>query len=332
MRRAIRLFVFFALAAMTLTCVAQITVTGADPSSAAQGTTNLDVTISGNGFKRGAKAAFHVTGTTNNGGVTVNSTSFSSGSSLTANISISVDADISNYDVEVMNSDGRTGVGSEDFAVVQGPVTSYVYDSTPDGSVNNTLQSDDIDVAPSGSVFAGAATYFNNVGSVSSTLPNDWYLQLQNQTYRTIRLTFIPVGNSPDESALNGSYNAKIATRCFGSNGNLLSIPSVLNAPGASHNMCSMRIVDWSKNRTQYLFVMGPDNGFTGSGWSTVTCVSSGPFGCGEWTIVPTPASQLPDPSQAGVGNLYTVKGGGPSSLTLVGHYVLTFYVRLTQP
>lgn len=332
MRRAIRMLVLVGSFAIVLPSVAQITVTGADPSSAAQGTTNLDVTISGNGFKRGAKAAFHVSGTTNNGGVTVNSTSFSNGSSLTANISISAVADISNYDVEVINNDGRTGVGSEDFAVVQGPVTSYVYDTTvgPGGTqINNTLQSDDIDVAVSGSVFAGATSYFNNVGAVSSTLASDWYLLLDSQTYRTVRLTFIPVGNSPDESALNGSYNAHIAARCRDSNGNILSIPKTVNAPGASNSMCSMRLADLYKNGTQYLFVMGPDNGFTGSGWSTVTCVSSGPFGCGEWTIVPTPANQLPSPSQANVGNLYIV---GKHGQTLVGHYVLTFYIGLTQP
>jgi len=330
------MFVLVALFAMTLPCVAQIMVTGADPSSAAQGTTNLDVTISGGGFKKGAKAAFHVSGTTNNGGVTVNSTSFSSGSSLTASISISANADISNYDVEVMNSDGRTGVGSEAFTVVQGPVTSYVYDSLADGSGQTyTLQSDGIDVAMSG-VFAGAATYFNNVGTVSSTLVQDWGLLLQNQTYRTIRLNFIPVGNSPDESALNGSYNAHISTRCFDSNGNILNIPSVVNAPGKSNNMCSMRIAEWFKNGTEYTFVMGPDNGFTGSGWSTVTCISSGPFGCGEWTIVPTPADQLPNPSQASVGNLYVGNLGplknGSTRPPPVGQYVLTFHVGLTQP
>src|SRR5262249_5225829 len=162
-----------------------------------------------------------------------------------------------------------------------------------------------------------------------STLVQDWALQLQNQMYRTIRLTFIRVGNSRDESALNGSYSAHITTRCFDSNGNILNIPSVVNAPGALDYMCSMRIADWFKNGTQSLFVMGPDNGFTGSGWSTVTCVSSGPFGCGEWTIVPTPADQLPSTSQAGVGNLYSVKKGS-GSLTLVGQYELTFYVRLT--
>jgi hypothetical protein len=229
-----------------------------------------------------------------------------------------------------MNSDGRTGVGSEAFTVVQGPVTSYVYDTATDGSPY-TLQSDDIDKASSGSVFAGAATYFNNVGAVSSVLVQDWSLLLLNQTYRTVRLTFIPVGSSPDESALNGSYNAHISTRCFDSNGNILNIPSVVNALGASHNMCSMRIAQWSKNGTEYLFVMGPDNGFTGSGWSTVTCVSSGPFGCGEWTIVPTPAGPTLNQSQVNVGNLYRVKKGS-ATLTLVGQYRLTFYVVLTQP
>jgi hypothetical protein len=318
---------------MTLPSVAQITVTGAIPSSATQGTNNLNVTITGNGFNKGAKAAFFVSGTTNNGGVTVNSTSYSNSSTLTANISIASQADISNYDVQITNSNGRTGVGSEAFAVVQGPVTSYIYDSATDNSgstTDYTLQSDGIGVAPSGSMFAGAATYWNNDGNVSSTLPNDWYLQLQNQTYRTMRLTFVGAdSSSSDKSALNGTYNAKIATRCFDKSGNWVSIPSVLNTPGASDNMCSMRIVNWFNNGTQYLFVMSPE--YSGSGWSTVTCVSTGPFGCGSWTIVPTPANLLPNPNQANVGNLYIVKKGS-GALTLVGHYVLTFKVGLTQP
>jgi hypothetical protein len=55
-----------------------IEVTSADPPSAEQGTVNLDVTIKGKGFDRSAKAKFFVTGTTNPGGITVNSTRFTS--------------------------------------------------------------------------------------------------------------------------------------------------------------------------------------------------------------------------------------------------------------
>src|ERR1700741_151735 len=62
------------------------------PSAAPQGTTTLNGIIAGNGFKKGATAKWFVTGTTNPGGVTVNSTSFQSTTQLTANITVASDA------------------------------------------------------------------------------------------------------------------------------------------------------------------------------------------------------------------------------------------------
>lgn len=96
---------------------AQIQVNSTNPSAAPQGTTNLNVAVSGNGFKKGAKAQWFITGTTNPGGVTVNSTSFSGSSSLTANITISSGANLSGFDVVVTNADGRTGKGTDLFMV-----------------------------------------------------------------------------------------------------------------------------------------------------------------------------------------------------------------------
>jgi hypothetical protein len=97
--------------------IAQIQVTSADPAAAPQGSTNLNVTVSGNGFKKGAKAQWFVTGTTNPGGVTVNSTTFKNSGQVIANITIAPDAVISGFDVLVMNTDGRTGKGTDKFAV-----------------------------------------------------------------------------------------------------------------------------------------------------------------------------------------------------------------------
>jgi len=96
---------------------AQIKVNGANPNNTAQGTTNLNVIVSGSGFKKGAQAQWFATGTTNPGGVTVNSTTFNSSGQLTANITVAVDAVIGNFDVQVKNTDGRTGKGTELFAV-----------------------------------------------------------------------------------------------------------------------------------------------------------------------------------------------------------------------
>jgi len=112
---------------------AQVQVNSTSPSAAPQGTTNLDVTINGNGFKRGATAQWFVTGTTNPGGVTVNSTSFRSSSQLIANITVAGDAVISGFDVQVASA-GRTGKGTDLFAVtLKGTPVGCTSSGTPSG-------------------------------------------------------------------------------------------------------------------------------------------------------------------------------------------------------
>src|SRR5205814_2273232 len=118
----------------TLPATAQIQVDSANPTAAPQGTINLDVTISGNGFKKGAKAQWFVTGTTNPGGVTVNSTTFKGSTQLTANITVAPDAVISAFDIVVRNTDGRTGKGTDKFAVtVKGTPIGCSTTGTPSG-------------------------------------------------------------------------------------------------------------------------------------------------------------------------------------------------------
>ena len=95
----------------------QVQVNAADPAAAEQGTINLNVRVTGRGFKNGAQAKWFVTGTTNPGGVTVNSTTFVSSTELTANITVADTAEIANFDIQVLNSDGRGGKGTELFAV-----------------------------------------------------------------------------------------------------------------------------------------------------------------------------------------------------------------------
>ncbi len=95
----------------------QIQVNAADPPLAEQGTLSLDVKVTGRGFKNGAQAKWFVTGTTNPGGVTVNSTTFVSSTELRANITVTDTAEIANFDIQVLNSDGRGGKGTELFRV-----------------------------------------------------------------------------------------------------------------------------------------------------------------------------------------------------------------------
>ena len=120
---------------------AQITVISANPNSAAQGTVNLNVTVNGKGFKNGAKAQWFVTGTTNPGGVTVNSTAFNNSSQLTANITVAVDAATGNFDIQVTNADGRTGKGTELFAVQSSGNSKASCTSVPVNPVPNACAS-----------------------------------------------------------------------------------------------------------------------------------------------------------------------------------------------
>ena len=102
---------------LRVTAQGQVQVSAADPATAAQGTINLNVKVTGKGFKNGAKAKWFVTGTTDPGGVTVNSTTFVSSTEVDANITVADTATIANFDIQVLNSDGRGGKGTELFAV-----------------------------------------------------------------------------------------------------------------------------------------------------------------------------------------------------------------------
>ncbi|MEO7970288.1 MAG: hypothetical protein ABI698_03240, partial [bacterium] len=112
------IFTFLLMSAAAVgTQAQQIQVTAANPTSTAQGTINLNVKVTGKGFKNGANAKWFVTGTTDPGGVTVNSTTFVNSGELTANITVADTAVIANFDIQVLNADGRGGKGTELFAV-----------------------------------------------------------------------------------------------------------------------------------------------------------------------------------------------------------------------
>ena len=122
----VMLATFTVLFAVSTSLFAQVSVTAANPSTAVGGTVNLNVTISGSGFKKGAKSQFFKTGTTDPGDVVVNSTTFNSSSQVVANISVSSTASTSNYDIQVMNANGSSGKGTELFGVQSGTGTNGV--------------------------------------------------------------------------------------------------------------------------------------------------------------------------------------------------------------
>ena len=96
--------------------VAGPTVSAATPASAHQGAVTVDVTISGSGFDAGSRAIWQLNGVPASK-ITVNSTRFNSSTSLTANITVAADAAATTYDIAVVTSTGKKGIGAEMFTV-----------------------------------------------------------------------------------------------------------------------------------------------------------------------------------------------------------------------
>src|SRR5512143_3950041 len=87
------LFLAGLLLAIALPASAQvITVTSAVPDTTEQGTLGLVVAISGDGFAKGSKVDFFVTGTTNPGGIVVKSVKYKNPKALEATIDVAPDA------------------------------------------------------------------------------------------------------------------------------------------------------------------------------------------------------------------------------------------------
>jgi hypothetical protein len=90
-------------------------VDATDPTEAPRGTT-LDVRVIGTNFDDGSTVTFKLGGKPTKK-VKTNSTGYVSDEELVANITIDVDADTALYDVEVMTSRKRRGIGTELFSV-----------------------------------------------------------------------------------------------------------------------------------------------------------------------------------------------------------------------
>ena len=309
---------------------AQIQVNSTNPNTAPQGTTNLNVTVSGSGFKKGAKAKWFVSGTTNPGGVTVNSTAFNSSSQLTANITVSTTAVTSGFDVVVTNADGRTGVGRDAFTVTQSfsySVTSNVLDTlnavTPvcANPPCETLLHSDSAVSGGSNAYSSARN-----GSIASEVTNiEWELDLIKQGVRTVYLTFSqPVSGSEPRPVPDGYYPALVFSRCFPAYGGAEeSWPMTLG----TNSVCSLR-AHFQVGSQEYYLVMSPNGSYPGTGWASVTCNQVDSTGvCKDWTTVPNLSA---DPNNyPAVAELLSVSG---TTQTPVGFYYNTFNIHVTRP
>jgi probable HAF family extracellular repeat protein len=92
------------------------TVKATDPDSATVDTT-LDVRVLGSGYDHGSRASWAYKGTVDETKVKTNSTRYVSSTELVANITISSSANLGLWDVIVLTSSGKKGIGTEMFEV-----------------------------------------------------------------------------------------------------------------------------------------------------------------------------------------------------------------------
>ena len=142
--------------------VAAPTVTSASPSSRGQGATNQTITITGNNFISGSTVAFSGTG------ITINTTTFVSTSSLTVNIDVAQTATPSARTITVSNGAGSTpGTCSGCFTVTQAPHIAVVF---PDYSARPASG----DMLIGGSGFdAGTTVSFSGSGIIVANVERD---------------------------------------------------------------------------------------------------------------------------------------------------------------
>jgi hypothetical protein len=309
-----------------------IQVTSATPDSADQGTVNLDVVIGGSGFKKGATAAWYVSGTTNPGGVTVNSTAFNSSSQLTANITVSDTADIGSFDVVVFSA-GRTGKGTGLFSVYTkssagGPtcntfnVTSVLYD-TDSNNAPFQYQSD------------GAGPYTSNSkrgDTVSSIIQGScsWALDTTGSKTRGIVVTlaypFSSISSNPPQPFV-GPLEIKGAfhTTCQddpASNGLNFGTMTYANQT----MVCPMHL-PFVYNGVTYNLSFSPQK-WPGTSYVQVTCSGATTGQCNSWTVVPDPLTSVLNTATnqvSAIGELFIPDSSGSGTGTPLGLYLVSF-------
>jgi hypothetical protein len=308
-----------------------IQVTSAVPSSADQGTVNLDVTVNGKGFKKGATAIWYVSGSTDPGGVTVNSTAFNSSSQLTANITVSDTATTGSFDVLVKNADGRTGKGTGLFSVnsssAGGPacstynVTSMLYD-TDSNNVPLQYQSD------------GLGTYTTSghkQDSVTSVIQSScsWALDTTSSKSRgiVVTLAYPFTDNSGTPPPFVGPQEIKgvFHTTCQDdpvSNG--LNF-GTMTFTGQTMS-CPLHLV-FTYNGVSYNLGLSPQH-WPGTSYIQVACSGASGGQCNAWTVLPDPATSVINTATnqvSGVAELFLPSSSGSGTGTPLGLYLVSF-------
>jgi len=305
-----------------------LTVTSATPDTATQGTVSLDVTVGGSGFKKGAKAQWFITGTTNPGGITVNSTTFVNSTTLVANITVAADAQTDlKFDIAV-TSGGRTGKGIELFSVSSnsaGPncttynVTSILYD-TDSNSAPLQYQSDGL----------GPYATSNRKGDAVSSiiqLSCSWALDTTNSKSRgfVVTLAYPFSSNPPPPFVGPQEIQGAFHSTCQGdpaSNG--LNFGTMTFA--GQTMVCPLHL-PFVYNGVTYNLSFSPQN-WPGTSYMQVTCSGATGGQCNSWTVAPDPATSVLNTATnqvSGIAELFIPSSSGSGTGTPLGLYLVSF-------
>ena len=219
------------------------TVTAVSPTSRGQGATNQTLTITGTNFVSGATTAFSTNG------ITVNSTTFNSATSLTVNVSISGSATPGTRTITVTNGDGSTATSGSIFTVNAAPtVTAVSSTSRGEGATAQNL-------TVTGTGFqSGATTTFSGTGiTVNSTT-------FVNATTLTVNVT---IGGS----ATVGTSTITVTNPDAGSatSGSIFTVNAAPTVTAVSPTSRDAGAVSQSLTVTGTGFVSGATTSFSGS-------------------------------------------------------------------
>ena len=339
MRRISRVctIVFFSLGVVAWcgsasSLVAQsIQVTSANPNSAAEGTISLNVVVTGSGYKKGAKAIWYQSGTTNPGDVTVNSTAFNSSSQLTANITVSTAGFTGSYDIVVQNADSRTGKGTGLFSVISNGASSGCGGYNVTSILNNT----DTNNAPFQYQSDGLGPYTTygkpkgGKDSVSSIIQGScsWDLDTTNSTSRGIVVTLAyPDATNPPPpfvgpQEIHGVFHTTCQDNPLNNGLNFGNMTSTGQTAA-----CGMHLV-FTYNGTLYNLGLAPI-AWPGTSYMQVTCSGATGGQCNAWTVLPDPATSVINTATnqlSGIAELYIPSCNGCATGTPLGTYLVSY-------
>ena len=169
-----------------------VSVKATDPSFGDQGQTNETVTITGSGFKSGARAAWLRNGAVDPT-ITVSSTQVVNSTTLTAVISIAPNSPVDFRDVQVTNFDRTQGIGASVFEVTQAHIiagTSAARAANDNGEAT-------------GSLATGGTFYYNISSGLLQTV----------STAAGTGYAISPTGNAIAGGDLNGASRPYLYTR-----------------------------------------------------------------------------------------------------------------------